>query len=491
MNKIILLMHKESYKGFFPSERFILLSLIITFIMGFFILDTRIVDARSNALLMGADGSFAELVKKAKPSVVNIYAMKIVKENRMTPRSFGRSPNDPFNDFFERFFKDQMPREHVQKSLGTGFILSKDGLIITNNHVVEKTEEIKVKLADEKEYNATIIGRDPKTDLALIQIKPEKSLTPLPLGDSDKLEVGDLVVAIGNPFGLGNTVTAGIVSAKYRNIGAGSYDNFIQTDASINPGNSGGPLLNIHGEVIGINSAIFSQHGGSIGIGFAIPINMAKDLLPQLKKGKVIRGWLGVLIQTITPELQDKLHLKDRRGALIADISIGGPAEKANLKRGDVIISFNGNIIKEMKDLPYIVAATPVGEKVKVEVIRNGRKETLDIIVGELQSKYDPGSPAEARPYLGLTVEKITPQIARNLGISGTEGLIISQIENNSPAAEAGLRVRDVVLEIDQSSINNLSDFQQKLRSYNNQDSILFLVKRGSSTLYLILKVKK
>ncbi len=278
--------------------------------------------AQTSSVLPSAPGSFSQLAKSASPSVVNISTVKVIKGHGQgqgqAPSPFG--PNDPFKEFFDRFFKDQMPKGFKQQSLGTGVIIDKEGFILTNNHVVEQTDEIKVKLADEREFTAKIVGRDPKTDLALIRIESDSPLTPLPLGDSDKLEVGDWVVAIGNPFGLGNTVTAGIVSAKYRQIGAGSYDNFIQTDASINPGNSGGPLLNTAGEVIGINTAIFSRSGGSVGIGFAIPINMAKDLLPQLKKGKVVRGWLGVMIQKITPDLKEKLDLKDEKGALVADV---------------------------------------------------------------------------------------------------------------------------------------------------------------------------
>ena len=302
--------------------------------------------------------SFTELAKKASPSVVNISTVKTVRGRGLMPMPFGQG--DPFRDFFERFFRDQMPRDYRQQSLGTGFIIDREGYILTNNHVVEMADEIKVKFSDGKEYDAEIVGRDPKTDLALIKIESDESLQPLFLGDSESLEVGEWVVAIGNPFGLGNTVTAGIVSAKYRQIGAGSYDNFIQTDASINPGNSGGPLLNTSGKVVGINTAIFSQGAGNIGIGFAIPVNMAKDLLPQLKRGRVVRGWLGVMVQKITPELKDKLNLKDEKGALVADVTQGGPAEKAGIERGDVIVAFDGKEIKEMRDLPFVVAATPV-----------------------------------------------------------------------------------------------------------------------------------
>ncbi len=450
-------------------------------------------EAQTSALPSTAPESFSKLVKKARPSVVNISTVKVIKGRGLAPMPFrgGRpfGPDDPFKDFFDRFFRDQIPKEHRQKSLGSGFIIDKDGFILTNNHVVENTDEIIVKLADEKEFPAKIIGRDPKTDLALIRIETDRPLKPLPLGDSDKLEVGDWVIAIGNPFGLGDTVTAGIVSAKYRHIGAGSYDNFIQTDASINPGNSGGPLLNTSGEVIGINSAIFSRTGGSIGIGFAIPINMARDLLPQLKKGKVVRGWLGVMIQKITPELKDKLKLKDERGALVADVTSSGPADKAGIKRGDVIVSFDGKVIKQMKDLPYIVGTTPVNKTVLVEVIRKGQKKDFQIKLGELKEGKESKEAVQEKPYLGMNIEELTPQLAQNLGISETSGLVVAQVKNNTPAAEAGLKQGDIILEIDQITVKKLEQFNKKIQDYKKGDNILFLIKRGGSTLYLTLKV--
>ena len=435
-----------------------------------------------------APPSFTHLAKQASPSVVNISTVKVVKGRGQFPLPFG--PDDPFRDFFERFFRDQVPKDFRQQSLGTGFVIDKEGYILTNNHVVEKADEIKVKLADEQELMAKIVGRDPKTDLALIKIESDKPFTPLPLGDSDKLEVGEWVIAIGNPFGLGNTVTAGIVSAKYRQIGAGAYDNFIQTDASINPGNSGGPLLNTDGEVIGINSAIYSQTGGSIGIGFAIPINMAKDLLPQLKQGKVIRGWLGVMIQKITPELKDKLDLKDEKGALVADVTKGGPADKAGIQRGDVIVSFDGREIKEMSELPYIVASTSVGKTVPVEVIRKGGKKAFQVKIGELKEERQAEVVTEAKPKLGMSVEEITPELAKNFGLTETTGLVVVQVEEGSPAAEAGLRPGDVILEIDQDPVENVRGFNRKLETYEKGDTILLLVKRQGATLFLTLKVK-
>jgi serine protease Do len=431
--------------------------------------------------------SFSQLAKKASPSVVNISVVKKIEGTEQTPSPFG--PNDPFRDFFDRFFGGQMPKDYKQQGLGTGFIIDKEGYILTNNHVVEGADEVKVKLLDGKEFNAKIIGRDPKTDLALIKIDPDKSLVPLPLGDSDKLEVGDWVIAIGNPFGLGNTVTAGIVSAKYRHLGMGSYDNFIQTDASINPGNSGGPLLNTAGEAVGINSAIFSQSGGSIGIGFAIPINMAKALLPQLKAGKVIRGWLGVMIQKITPDLKEKLGLKDEKGALVADVVTGGPAEKAGIKRGDVIVGFDGKEIKESYELPYIVASTPVGKLVKVDVIRKGERKSFEVKIGELNEEKVSQAPGQEKPKLGVTVRDITPEIAKNLGLTENSGVVITQVQDYSPAADAGLKPGDVILEMDHAGIPNVDAFYKKIQEYKKGDIILLLVKRQDSTLFLTLKV--
>jgi serine protease Do len=435
--------------------------------------------------------SFAELAKKASPSVVNISTVKVLRGRGQVPMPFG--PNDPFKDFFERFFRDQMPKDYKQQSLGSGFIIDKEGYILTNNHVVEKSDEIKVRLSDDREFPAKIIGRDPKTDLALIKLETDQplNLTPLPLGDSDALEVGDWVVAIGNPFGLGHTVTAGIVSAKYRHIGAGAYDSFIQTDASINPGNSGGPLLNRAGEAVGINSAIYSQSGGSIGIGFAIPVKMAKDLLPQLKMGKVTRGWLGVVVQKITPDLKEKLKLKDEKGALVADVNPGGPADKAGIKRGDVIVSFDGKEIKDTSDLPYAVASTPVGKSVNVEVIRKGQRKGIQVKIGELKEQKEVQEAPESKPSLGMTVEDVTPELAKNYGLSETTGLVVTQVSEGSPAQEAGIRPGDMLLEMDQEPVKDLASLEKKVEGYKKGDTVLLLIKRRSATLYLTLKVSE
>ncbi len=482
-------MYEERYGSMKKGSSGWAICLMVLFFSILLSVPVSTIQAEAKPVPLTNPGSFSELVNKASPSVVNVSVVKVLKGGGQTPTPFG--PDDPLRDFFERFFGDQMPKDFRQRGLGTGFIIDKEGFILTNNHVVEKADEIKVVLADKREFPGKTVGRDPKTDLALIKIKLDSPLSPLPLGDSDKLEVGDWVVAIGNPFGLGNTVTAGIVSAKYRQIGAGAYDNFIQTDASINPGNSGGPLLNTAGEVIGINSAIFSQSGGSIGIGFAIPINMAKDLLPQLKRGKVVRGWLGVMIQGITPGLKDKLGLKDEKGALVGDVTDGGPADRAGIKRGDVIVSFGGKAVKESNDLPYMVASTPVGKTVTVKVIRKGQTKSLQVKIGELEEGEQPQEVGKAKtePNLGMNVEQLTPEIARYFGFSETSGLVVVEVAADSPAAEAGVQPGDIILEVDQVPIKDLAQFKRKIGSYKPGDTVLFLIKRQGVTIYLTLKV--
>lgn len=447
--------------------------------------------AQTAGTMPASPGSFSGLVKEARDSVVNISTVKIIKREQMFESPFGQ--DDPFNDMFERFFGDRIPRESRQTSLGSGFIIDKDGFILTNNHVVERTDEIKVMLANGTEYDAEIVGRDPKTDLALIRIEAEEDLKPLPIGDSEKLEVGDWVLAIGNPFAFNHTVTAGIVSAKYRDLGAGAYDNFIQTDASINPGNSGGPLLNTRGEVVGINSVIFSGNVGSIGIGFAIPINMAKDLLPQLKKGKVIRGWLGVMIQVITPELKESFELKEEEGALVSEVTPRGPAEEAGIKEGDVIVSFDGKKIREMSNLPIIVASTPVGKIVTVEVIREGKKKRFEVKIAELDKEIEEGeTQIEDMRDLGMTVDEITPSMARQLGLSDERGVVVVQVETNSPAEEAGIARGDVILAINREPVNDVETYKEKIRQHEKGDVILFYVKkRGGPTLFVPLKVQE
>jgi serine protease Do len=432
--------------------------------------------------------NFVNLAKELRPAVVNISTtQKAGGGQQSVPSPFGEE--DPFSEFWRRFFGEPLPRgPHRQKSLGSGFVVDREGYILTNNHVVESGDKIIVRLSDEKEFEAKLVGRDAKTDIAVIKIDADIDLSTAPLGDSDKLEVGEWVLAIGNPFGLEHSVTSGIVSAKGRNIGAGPYDNFIQTDASINPGNSGGPLINLRGEVVGINTAIFSRGGGNIGIGFAIPINLVKELLPQLKsKGKVTRGWLGVVIQGVTPALAETLGMEQARGALVNEVFSDGPAQRAGVQKGDVIIEFGGHRVKESNDLPIIVARTPVNKEVSVIVLRDGKEVDLSVTVGELKEEEIIAS-TKGKGDLGLTVQRVTPQIAESLGLERAEGVVITMVEPGSPAEEAGLRKRDVILEIDRKSIRKLSDYQKAITKIKKGKGVLFLVRRGETTLYLALK---
>jgi serine protease Do len=430
---------------------------------------------------------FVILAKKLSPVVVNISTTQVGGGGPGFGSPFGE--DDPFAEFWKRFFGNPVPRgPQRQKSLGSGFIIDADGSILTNNHVVENAEKIVVKLADGREFEAKVTGRDSKTDIAVIKISDKGNLPVAVLGDSDRVEVGEWIVAIGNPFGLDNTVTSGIVSAKGRHIGAGPYDNFIQTDASINPGNSGGPLINLRGEVVGINTAIFSRTGGNIGIGFAIPINLAKELVPQLKaKGKVTRGWLGVVIQRVTPEIAESLGLDHARGALVASVAKDGPAEVAGIKVGDVIVEFDGKEIKDSNDLPILVARTPVDRKARVKILRDKKEVSLTVAIGELKEEEVVASASE-KGDLGLTVQKLTPQIAESLGLDRIEGLVITAVESGSPAEEAGLRRGDVILEIDRKPVRSLSDYRKVLEGSKKGKGLLFLVRRGDSTLFLALK---
>ncbi|HEY7712907.1 MAG TPA: DegQ family serine endoprotease [Candidatus Binatia bacterium] len=435
---------------------------------------------------------FVALSKKIKPIVVNISTTQ-VSEGR-GQQEFG-SPfgeEDPFNDFWRRFFGGPLPRgPQRQRSLGSGFIIDGDGSILTNNHVVENASKIVVKLSDDQEYEAKVIGRDAKTDIAIIKINAKTQLSAATFGDSDALEVGEWVVAIGNPFGLDSTVTSGIVSAKGRHIGQGPYDNFIQTDASINPGNSGGPLINLRGEVIGINTAIFSRTGGNIGIGFAIPINLVKELLPELRgKGKVVRGYLGVLIQKVTPEIAESLGMEKAYGALVANVSKGGPADQAGVKVGDVIIEFDGKEVKDSGDLPIIVARTPVNKKVRMKVLREKSEASLNVAVGELKDEEIVATAPE-KGELGLTVQRLTPQMAESLGLEKAEGLVVTAVEPGSAADDAGIRRGDVIVEVDRKAVRSVDDYKKAVAGARQGRGILFLVRRGDSTLFLALKPQR
>jgi serine protease Do len=472
----------------------ILITLAFVYVKGQVIPEKTAMDASKQSVktvaFNGNLPSFSQLVNHVKPTIVNISTTTVITGPDTQDRFMG--PVNPFKDFFgedffDKFFGNSPRKERKQKSLGSGFVIDREGYILTNNHVVEKASSIKVKLSDEKEYDAKIVGRDPKTDIALIKIDVNHELPSAIFGDSDKLEVGDWVVAIGNPFGLEHTVTAGIVSAKGRVIGAGPYDDFIQTDASINPGNSGGPLLNLKGEVVGINTAIVS---GGQGIGFAIPINVVQDLLPQLKsRGKIARGWLGVVIQKITPEIAKSFKLKETEGALVSDVMEDGPAEKAGIKRGDVITSYNGKNIKDNEMLPRLVAATEIGKKIKLGIIRDGKPMGIEIVIGELPEE---GLKASKKPEVekdfGLVVQDITPEIAKHLNLKDRRGVIATDVTPGSPAGDADIRSGDIIKEISRKPIQNVADFKAAMKNANIKEGIVMLVKRENTTFYTVVR---
>lgn len=431
---------------------------------------------------------FVDLVKELKPAVVNISTTKVIQRrgHRMMPFESPFGERSPFRDFFDKFFEDMVPKNYKQTSLGSGFIIDKDGYILTNNHVIERADEIKVRLSSGKEFQATIKGRDPKTDLALIKIKSWKDLPTVKMGSSDKLQVGEWVIAIGNPFGLSHTVTAGIVSAKGRIIGSGPYDDFIQTDASINPGNSGGPLFNLRGEVVGINTAIVASGQG---IGFAIPINMANDLLPQLKeKGKVTRGWLGVMIQDVTSDLAESFGLKDAKGALVSDIVPESPAERAGIKQGDIIIEVDGKDVDEMNKLPRLVATLHVGKEIRVKVIRDGKEKTFRVTIGEYPEERILSSRNQIGEELGMTIVELTPDIAKQFGYTQKEGVLVSNVSPGSPADEAGIKRGDLILEINRRPVKNLESYKSIL-SNTKERRVLFLIKRSDSAYYVVISI--
>lgn len=440
--------------------------------------------------VVGFPHSFADLVQKVKPAVVNISTTSIVKVPGGPFRDFfdGGGGGGPFGGFFHQFFGEVPDQELKQQSLGSGFIIDKEGYIITNNHVVEGAEEIKVKLADGREFKAKVVGRDPKTDLALIKISSFfENLPSIPLGDSDKMRVGDWVLAIGNPFGLEETVTQGIISATGRVIGSGPYDNFLQTDAPINPGNSGGPLINLRGEVIGINTAIIQSGQG---IGFSVPINVAKNVVPQLKKdGKVTRGWIGVSVQSLTPEIAQAFGMKGTTGALVGDVVPGGPADEAGMKRGDVILSFDGKDIKKMSDLPLIVAETPVGKTVEVKVLRGGKELALRLKIVEMPAGKIPSAVSPTAESLGLKVENITPAIAGELGLKDRSGVVVVGVAPGSAADDAGIQTGDVIKEVNREAVRNVDDYYAAMKKTGKNKPLLLLLKRGAQAFFVTIRL--
>ncbi|ETR73882.1 MAG: protease Do [Candidatus Magnetoglobus multicellularis str. Araruama] len=459
------------------------------------------VQARSYENMQMVPANFSKIAKIARQGVVNIRTEKTIKGGGRVfryffgPKGDQQSPfgNDQFDNFFDRFFNDDegSGRDYKQKSLGSGFIIDAEGYIVTNNHVIEDADDIKVKLSNGDEYDATVVGRDPKTDLALIKIPKSSDLKPLPWGKSDDMQVGDWVVAIGSPFGLEQTVTAGIVSAKGRTIGSGPYDDFIQTDASINQGNSGGPLLNLKGEVIGINTAIIA---GGQGIGFAIPTTLARGIIDQLKdEGQVTRGWLGVGIQNLTKEMADYYNLDNQEGVLVSQVYEGDPADKAGIQPQDIIIGVNGKKITDTRQLSRIIADTVVGKEISIEVIRNGRKKLVSVVIarrddsklGDLTT-----SSSTSTNTLGMLVEDLNEHLASRFQLKENEkGAIVVTVEKDGKAAEAGIQPGDIIVEINRNRISSKKDYIDIVGGINEGDALKFFIKRRSG--FHVIKMTK
>jgi serine protease Do len=449
------------------------------------LLSTTGLQAAKSAPRMIPD-NFSALAEQVGPAVVNIQVEKTGRDEEVA-RPFEGHPfgDERFKDFFG---KPMPPQERRQAGIGTGFIIDKSGYIITNNHVVEDADKIKVKLKDEREFEAKVIGRDPQTDLALIKIEPKGELPVVSLGRSADLKVGEWVVAVGSPFGLEQTVTAGIVSAKGRAIGSGPYDDFIQTDASINPGNSGGPLLNLNGEVVGINTAIIAQGQG---IGFAIPIDMATQIVAQLKdNGEVTRGWLGVNIQDLKGELAEYYGTKHSEGVLVTDVVPGNPADKAGIKAKDIITAVNGEKVKTSRELTAKAATLPVGESTKITVLRDGKEKTFDVKVAKRPlTVADAGKPpVEKEGEFGLQVTDLTPEMAQRLKTNREAGVVVVGVRPDSKADKAGVQQGDLILEVNRQSVSSTGDLKQLLAKYKGGDAISLLVQRANSGM-MVLKM--
>ena len=459
-----------------------------------------------------APDSFADLAAKLLPGVVNISSTQTAaaRPERGGPETPVFPPGSPFEQFFKDYLErnrpgnrggtPQAPRR--SQSLGSGFIVDSSGVVITNNHVIADADEITVTTHDGVTLKATLVGRDERTDLAVLKVSPDKPLTAVAFGDSDQSRVGDWVLAIGNPFGLGGSVTAGIVSARGRDIQQGPYDNFIQTDAAINKGNSGGPLFNMDGEVIGINTAIYSPSGGSIGIGFSIPSNLAKNVVAQLRDfGRARRGWLGVRIQQVSPDIAESVGLKEPSGAMVAGVNDNGPADNAKIRSGDIIIRFNNQDVKDVRGLPRLVAETDIGKSVPVTVWRGGKELLLQATVGELpdEQKVASLSPAKPEPLkplelsgLGLRLSPITPETREKFSLAGEQkGVLITEVVPGTPAADKGLKPGDVIVEVQQEEVNSPSDVQDRVERIRKSDrkSVLMLVQSGDGLHWVPLSL--
>ena len=462
---------------------------------------------------------FEDLAEKLLPTVVNVSTTAKVPQaaKEQLPPMPDLPPGSPFEQFFKDFYdqyKNQPKEQGDEKvsALGSGFVIDAEkGLIVTNNHVIKDAEEIKVILHDDESLDATLVGFDEKTDIAVLKVKPENPLTAATWGDSDTAKVGSWVLAIGNPFGLGGTVTAGIVSARQRDINAGPYDDFIQTDASINRGNSGGPMFNMKGEVVGINTAIYSPSGGSVGIGFAVPSNIVQNVVDQLVKyGKTKRGWLGVRIQEVTPEIADSLGMGKARGAMISSVTADGPAAKAGIVAGDVILSFNAHDIDHMKQLPRLVAGTEVGKEAPVIVYHQGGTKTLSVTLGQLETAEASGvlndddakaKPSKAPevpkgvdlPAIGVSMSPISDKARETYDLGKIKGVLISKVEPNSPAADKGLTEGDVIVTVDQQDVATPQEVISRVEAAKKagHSSVLFFLGRGKDTRFVAVKLKK
>ncbi|NLJ49211.1 MAG: DegQ family serine endoprotease [Candidatus Atribacteria bacterium] len=436
----------------------------------------------SATVLPEVNNIIPNIVDKVSPAVVNVNTSKIMTIT---------SPFAPFAPFFDQL-PEQFQREVPQRGIGTGFIFRKDGYILTNNHVIEGADEIRVTLLDGREFTGKVIGADSLTDIAVVKVEAE-NLPTLSLGDSDAARVGEFVVAIGNPYGLSHTVTMGVLSAKGRAVPSGDtgqeYENFLQTDAAINPGNSGGPLLNLDGEVIGINTAIipFAQ-----GVGFAIPINMAKSILDQLiEKGKVVRAWLGVYIQNVTPEIAKQFGYEGTKGALVADVIENGPAAKANFQRGDIIFSVNNQEITDTKHLQNTIRSLKPGDTAEIQVWRNGEKKTIKVQLEELQEGSASISPVEIisqKIELGMEISEITADLQQKYGFTESKGVVVVLVKPGGPAEEAGLRAGDVILQINRNDVSSVEDFNSVLAKVEPGDTVILLISRSGRTLFVPVK---
>ncbi len=457
------------------------------------------------AAARGAPDSFADLAERLSPAVVNISTTQRVK---VSGREFMPQfpPGSPFEDFFRDYFDQQRRNGRTRRitSLGSGFVVDAKGIVVTNNHVIADADEIMVRFANGKEYEAEILGRDSRTDVAVLKIETDEDLPYIEFGDSDSARVGDWVLAIGNPFGLGGTVTAGIISARNRNINSGPYDDFIQTDAPINRGNSGGPMFNMEGKVIGINTAIFSPSGGSVGIGFAIPIALARPVIEQLAEfGETRRGWLGVQIQTVTEEIAESLELDEARGALVSVVTPDGPADKAGIQQSDIVLKFDGKDVDTMRGLPRIVAETAVGKEVDVEIWRKGKVHEVEVTLGRLETADLDGDDTEEsgdeggeepsdEEVLGLTLSGLNDMSRQRYDVpEGATGVLITRVDPESSAAEKGIRRGDIIVEVAQEEVSSPRDVLEQIAAVREtgKKNVLLLLQRGNGKLFVGVRI--